>query len=439
MLFHTHVPRFKSRRSSSMIAHKLAVLAAALSLAISQSANAFPQDTAALKQVVDGQYGGNANAYAEAEQNDLKRMACEGRAGLLQALIDQGLALSELSYPAHYQALKCALEKKQTDAFILLLTPHVISDWEDRCAGNYGCWMPLRSVIQKDDYTSVRAVLENGPHYFFEHKDFLTLTREEHLVLAARTAIDDAKDESQRAFIDAGFGNLLEAARNKRNIKYIDQRTDEAGGGGIGGGLLGGIAGIAGGAAIGGSVGTGIMARSGLETLDSKGAATREQALPPLKLESGRAQLGFRYMQQREPTRAILIDEIMAGSSSERAGLMKGDIITHIAGTSVASRGSIYVATRKANAQESYEVRYLRKDTPMTALFGQAAQARAPAFAPTDTAEATALAEPTLAPAAGSNTGSTLQELEKLADLHDRGVLSEEEFRQMKARILGAD
>ena len=39
-------------------------------------------------------------------------------------------------------------------------------------------------------------------------------------------------------------------------------------------------------------------------------------------------------------------------------------------------------------------------------------------------------------PARAPDTASTLGELQKLGDLRDRGILSDEEFEAMKARIL---
>jgi hypothetical protein len=44
---------------------------------------------------------------------------------------------------------------------------------------------------------------------------------------------------------------------------------------------------------------------------------------------------------------------------------------------------------------------------------------------------------PPPAPAAASGEGDMLAQLEKLGQLHDAGVLTDEEFTQQKARILG--
>lgn len=408
---------------------KLSALAlSCLSLAVTGPVQAMPTDAASLKQVVQTRYAGNANAYAEDEAKDLKEMACKGRIDLLQALLDDGLKPADLSLRTNYPALKCALDKKNAEAFSLLLTPDGLADWENGCAGHYGCWMPLRSAIQTNDYASVRAVLESGAHYFWEHKDYLILSREEHLLLAASTAMKDAKEEAQRAFTDAGFGHILEAARSKNNVRYIENRVDAADGGG-GGGLLGGIVGLAAGAAIGGASGKGMMLSGGLNALDGGDDGQPSKAPPPLSLETGRARLGIGFERKRTPVHGIGVLLVQEGSPAEHAGLQKGDIVTHIAGEPVATRASVYVATHKAAGTKTYEVSYVRDGAARKTIFGL------PAPAPMDPSPSPQTQDAT---ASAPQAGSLLKTLEKLGDLRDRGILSEDEFQQLKARALDA-
>lgn len=423
--------------------HTFLALAAVISLVQVSPARAMPEDVSSLKQLVATQYGGNAQTYAEVEAKDFREMGCDGRTDLLHALVDEGLDLATLTPNVHYKALKCAIDKKQVEATLLLMTPDIISWWENGCAGNYGCWMPLRDAIQKDDYRTVRAMLESGAHYFWEHEDYLPLTREESLVLAAETARNDAKDEAQRAFVDAGMGHILAASQDKAKLQYIEQRwkTAKGGGGGVGaGGMMAGLLGGAVSIASGGAVAAGSALAGGYALLDS-GSDGDERApvkgLAPLDLATGRKSLGFAFVLTSGATRGLEVKKVMPDTLSARAGLASGDIVTHVGGVPTTSRAATYVATHAVLDEETFSVRYLREGTAREATFGLPA-GLAPQLAAETATETEALAT-TATTATALASDQTLAQLERLADLRDRDLLSEEEFQTLKGRILGTD
>lgn len=395
-----------------------------------------PDDVTSLRQVIASQYGGNAQTYAEVEHKTFREMGCDGKIELLRALVEGGLDMATLSPPVHSGAFRCSIEKKQTEATLLLMTPGIITWWEDRCAGVYGCWMPLRLAIQQDDYRTVRRMLESGVHYFWEHKDYLPLTREENLVLAAETARKDAKDESQRAFVDAGFGHLLAASQDKAKLSYIKQRLKAAKGkrGNGGGGMLMGLLGGAVGFASGGATAAGTALAGSYALLDSglsEDERTTTPNLKPLPLETGRRSLGFSYLPSVGDTPGVKVENVLEDTLSARAGLMQGDIVTHIDGVATTSRAEIYVATHRVLDKEMFVVRYVRAGKAQEASFGSSTASVAQIGA--EVAPAVEAGSP------ASGSAQVLAELERLAELRDRDLLSEEEFQALKARILGID
>ena len=100
-----------------------------------------------------------------------------------------------------------------------------------------------------------------------------------------------------------------------------------------------------------------------------------------------------------------------------------------IGGLPVASRGSFYVATERLFGSDEFEVEYVRDGATESVVFGRDRLDKA--NAPTEVAGSDGSAE-----AGSGDMASRLEELEKLGDLRDRGILSEEEFASMKARIL---
>lgn len=311
----------------------------------------------------------------------------------------------------------------------MLVTPDLIARHEIEVGGREGYFNNFNYSIFENDYEKVRVFLDNGVHSISHDSDYAILTREEHLFLGARRAVELGKQHAQRAFRDTGFGYLLDAARNDANFDYVWARAGE--GGGIGG-LLGTIGGAALGARLGGLEGAAVGALLSGERTDG---VDGDQAANggPLPLPTRRAELGARLDLTPRPQGGLRIDSIATDGPAQAAGLMAGDVITSIAGIRVNSRGSFYVATERAFDLQNFEVTFWRDGTEQALQFDPSASVLAE-----EKQEAPATADSDAETGRGSarDTEAMLAELERLADLHDRGILSEEEFEAMKARIL---
>jgi len=367
----------------------------------------------------------------EDERGDFRRMGCRGRVDLLQALFDAGFDLRDVSFDTIRRAAYCAFENGEMGALELLLTPDVLSAYEASEFGEGNSATLLRIAIYWDSYARVRYLLENGVHALENDEEYAVLTREEQLLLAAEDALDREKEDAIRAFQDAGFGYLLDAARNEDNVRYVEQR---ARGNGEGPDLLGGLAGAALGASLGGGAGAalGLLAgtTSGSDSNDGDGNGTG--AGGPLPLATNRVELGLRANAVRSPRRGLGVKEILPEGPGDLAGLAVGDVILSIAGEPVAGRGSLYVATEKAFGMQEFEVEYFRDGEVSTTVFDRVRPEVADAE--TEPVPAEDAAQVTGPMASGS--GDVLSELERLGDLRDRGIISEDEFEMLKAGIL---
>lgn len=412
---------------------------AASSLFFAAPALAMPADPAELNSVIQTKYKGDAAAYVTDNRGEFRKMGCNGRVDLLQALLDAGLVLENLEpgrYSAHAQAIRCAFEKGKMEALALLLTPDAMTMFEEVEFGQAWQASLLSQAIYWDSYDRVRYLLENGVHAAEHDKEAAILTREEHLLLAAYGALDTEKEDAIRAFQDAGFANILDAARSKANYRYVIDRARGGGGGGGGGSLLRSVLGGVAGAALGGSAGAALGFLGGGTNASGDGDASgATQGNGPLPLATNRAELGAQLNPVTAPRRGLQVQQVDNGGPAVVAGLMQGDVILSIAGMPVASRGSFYVATEEAFGKETFEVEYLRDGALQTAVFDKRKASQGTVAATPMRNSAPRPEGSTRAP----DPASTLEELEKLGDLRDRGVLSEEEFETMKARILSAE
>lgn len=384
-----------------------------------------PDNPAELRATIHAEHAGDANAYVAANESDFRRMGCKGRGDLLQVLLNEGLALEDVPFQTHSKAALCAFMKKDMSAVSVLMTPDFITAYELSRAGEASAATLLWSALYSDDYDMVRYLLEHGVHTFNYHRYWEPLTREEHLLLAAESAVKHSKEDAMRAFGDSGFGHILAAARNEDKVTYVTYRLKggkaEGGGGGLLRSLVGGLAG----AALGGTTGAAIGLLEGSGS-DSAGGKTVLPDSGPLPLDSGRADPGLVLKTVSAPQRGMLVAEVLAGGAGEAAGLRVNDLVIRIAGEPVALRGSFYVATAKAAMTPEYEVEFLREGELSSVTFGQHGPS-----APEESAL------PIAEPASQSVNDDTLGRLEKLGDLRDRGVISAEEFEAMKVKIIG--
>ena len=405
-------------------------------LLLSSPALAMPGSAEELRATIAGQYGGNANAYAEAERGDFRRMGCKGRSDLLQVLVEAGLNSADVSQRTYEAAALCAFAQDDMRTTAMLLTPDFITAYELSHAGDSLSATLLWNAIYADSYDKVLYLLEHGVHTFNFNRYWEPLTREEHLLLAADSALRKSKEDAIRAFEAAGYGHILAAARNKDKVEYVSYRPK--GGkpeGGGGGGLFRAIAGGLLGAAVGGTTGAAIGLLDGAGSgSDDEGPRGGTPESGPLPLATNRAELGLGVEAVTTPQRGLRVALVVEGGAGAAAGMRADDVITAIAGEPVASRGSLYVATGKAAKMPEYEVAFLRGGKAMTAMFGPPPPPSAtPPAPPPETAQTGSPA-----PQVSGAVPSKLDRLEQLGDLRDRGIITTEEFEAMKAEILGA-
>lgn len=406
------------------------LLAATAALALTTPAYALPDDPVEMRQIIATDFGGDPNAYVTDKNIDFRKMGCRNRTDLLQALLDDGLELDRLPHNVHFPAFRCAFNNGEKEAMYLLLTPDFVTAHEF-VQYDKRQYCLFRDAINWNDYHRTRLWLEKGVHSHCNDEGSRILTREEHLLLAAHQAVDDKKEDAIRAFQDTGFGYLIEAARNEQNVRYVKERAGQTGDGG--GGLLRGLATMAAGRAIGGTQGA-ILETMAKRSLNNDGSADDQAPSGgPLPLPTGRAELGAQLDLTRQPQGGLRIAAVAVDGPAQAAGLMAGDVITRIAGVPVNSRGSFYVATENAVDLDTFEIVYRRDGTEQTLQFDPSARvATAAVDGQVGAREATPSGQ-----AAASDTEAKLAELERLGDLRDRGILSEQEFEAMKARILG--
>jgi len=398
---------------------------------VAQTAHAaMPKSPEALRTLLDTQYNGDANAYAEQKQKDFRKMACKGRGDLIQALLDAGLDLVALSDKARYQVVSCSFERTQMEVVKLVLTPDTLSAFETYRYGEKYLSTLLGVAVYYDDYARTLVLLKNGVHAYLNDSAAGILTREEHLLLAAHEALKKRKGQSVRAFEEAGFGHIIAAARNRNNVEYVRQRIKSGSGKSGGGGLLRGIATIAAGTALGGTEGAVLSVLGAGDALDgADGSTSQPQRGGPLALATKRAPLDMALTAVAVPQRGLQVQKVLDNGVGALAGIQQGDVILRIAEIPVASRGSLYVATRKAFDAPEFDVEYLRAGKTFKTTF-RPKEAMVSAATSKQTENA-AVAAPTT-----SNMDTMLEDLERLGNLRDRGVLTDAEFQSMKEKIL---
>ena len=345
--------------------------------------------------------------------------------GSSQVLKDAGLRLYRVDERPRTGLMSCAVGKSRDEALAVLLDPDSLYSWEKAGYGS-NLSSPLWYVINGNNYELTLLLLKNGAGISFNNKSFLHLTREEHLLLLAERALKKRKTEALRAFPDAGFGPIVEAARNENNVAYVRNRAGLSTGGG-GSGLLG-VAGLVAGVALGGDVGTVVAVASGLA--DGSGDGEEGQApvgSGPLALPTNRAELGLALAMTTAPHRGLKVTKVVGGGPGEAAGMLTDDVVVRIAGVPVATPASFFVAGEKAAKTPTFPVEYYRDGAFATTTFAPPAPSSSPS------------ASTSSAGKKSPESISVLEALERLANLRDRGVITGEEFQTLKAEMLNRD
>jgi hypothetical protein len=336
------------------IAKILITIAAAL-LMLPSAANALPDTAGELRAIIESDYGGDANAYVTGENGDFRRMACRGRADLIQQLLDEGLIVGNLPYRTLERFYQCAMDEAEWDGLALIIEPQTLARVE-RDANSTG--LPLQHPVYTNDYQGTLLLLVNGAHQI-DNRGWTrgVFTKDGHRFLAVEWAVRQDYFEVIKAFEDAGYEDIVTDARipGLRALLYQLATGNDAGGG-----FLPVVVDLALGVALGGSNTDFLFTLAGGSFVDSL---------------LGNDEGGERSL------------------SSE--------------GIEMQRKLSRYLTSVDAPIEKEP--------------------------APKNPASALTATKPL-----ASTSLSAIEELERLADLRDRGVISEEEFEIMKTRIFEA-
>lgn len=454
-----------------------AIVALSGALLLAAPAHAMPDSVEELAAIVRSEFGGNANAYVSQENGDFRRIGCRGRADLMQQLLDSGLDLDTVDPDNRTDMFVCAIYEKEAAFLQAFLTPKWLAEVDDKYVGRRPI-SPLMFAVNANDYDLTAALLANDPgYYFWRGGGNENITREGQLLLGAYRARRQKKPRALQAFVEALPADLI---ADSRDDAFIDRLEDAAkgrgaaessggGDGGGGGGLFRAVLGGVAGAAIGGTTGA-ALGFLGAGTSDSgegepdgargTGAASADTSAQYSSPEQkrlatylynvpysadervARASLGAQVSPASGPRRGLLVREVRTDGPAAKAGIRGGDVIVSIEGVRTEHKVALYDALEEAGRTDEFEVTFQRGaqttsvvlPTEIVPASGATASQIAPAPQSQAGPASTGAASGTNATA--KSTTSTIEELERLADLRDRGILSEEEFEAMKERIL---
>lgn len=129
----------------------------------------------------------------------------------------------------------------------------------------------------------------------------------------------------------------------------------------------------------------------------------------------------------------MLITNVETGGAFDQGGLRSGDVVTRIARERIKDTDDISDGLHKAIRDETFDVEFYREGKRMSAkvprIFREAA-GPLPELAPKE--EVADVAQPVIV----QNEFSVADELAKLAELKEQGLLTDEEFEQQKAKLL---
>lgn len=398
-----------------------------------------PRNVEKLKEILSEEYGGDPVAYVNDKHKDFRSMGCRGRNDLIQALFDAGLEFHLINLEPRKGFVECAMKDGRAETIERFVDPDTVSLFEDDMGWTSG-WGdglttpikgPLKFYLEPE---ILLLMLQRGASIMHNHDDYKNLTREEQLLLAADFATKHSR-KMVPIFREAGYGRFIELAKNQQAVAYVNSRAGKNKGSG-GSGFLGSLAGLAAGAAIGGDIGNMLALENGLGALDSgsgesNGSDFELDGSQPLPIPTQRATLGFAYEPSMAPRRGMMVIDVAADSLANFYGLQKGDVVTSIADTPVAHRGSVLVATEAAYKLQDYPVVFFRGDERHEVNFSLAdlkAKQESVAESPDTNTKPSQTAV--------NATESKIAALERIASLYEQELITEAEYNSLKADIL---
>lgn len=134
-----------------------------------------------------------------------------------------------------------------------------------------------------------------------------------------------------------------------------------------------------------------------------------------------------------QPEKGMLITKIYPDGAFANAGMLVGDIVTRIARERIKNNNDVSDGLHKAIRRETFEVQFLRDAIEMKALVPRVFRTAAGPL-PEPKVEKSQNEPPAMMVL--QKEFSVAEELERLADLRDRGILTDEEFEEQKRKVL---
>lgn len=156
---------------------------------------------------------------------------------------------------------------------------------------------------------------------------------------------------------------------------------------------------------------------------------------PPGTQFPNHASLNVDYNLTNEGLAGMLVIKVEPDGAFDQAGMLAGDLVTRIAKKGIKDTDDISDALHKAIKKETFEVEFYREGKKMLATVPRVFRPDAgplPELAPIEEPTVSAPATTTII----QPEMSVADELMKLAELKEQGILSEEEFEQQKAKLL---
>ncbi|AXK44154.1 SHOCT domain-containing protein [Erythrobacter aureus] len=133
--------------------------------------------------------------------------------------------------------------------------------------------------------------------------------------------------------------------------------------------------------------------------------------------------------------KGLRITEITPGSPAHEAGLKEGDVVTRLARERIKTGDDLLDGLRKGVKKATYDVEFYRSGSEMEV---EVERRYRPVVEAPDLSDLPEVNEPT-EPVIAQMPLSAADELAKFAKLRDDGVISEEEFEAMKAKLLSSN
>lgn len=154
---------------------------------------------------------------------------------------------------------------------------------------------------------------------------------------------------------------------------------------------------------------------------------------PPGTTFPNHASIGVEYEFTDDHGGGMLIRAVEPGGAFGMAGLRSGDVVTRIARQRIKDTDDLSDGLHKATRDEVYGVQFYRDGKQLEVNVDRTFRAAAGPLPERRVAEETST---TTEAVIVQNELSVADELAKLADLKDRGLITEEEFAALKAKLL---